>query len=519
MLLLQTDIIIAQITFNKRVRYNFPACVITGVVPTETSFFVSGMITDSMQPFNASLLFIELDLAGDVLTVSIFTDSVNEYAPWAGDFQREGNGNFVLPVHSSGLGNMTSSIFKYDGVGNVIFAKHYENPVETPEGFMTPRAGMVVLPDGGYVLVNWADAEWFDGYNDIYVIRTDSVGTVIWDEIISGAQWDRPESVRLTPDNKILIGATETNDNTTIDDIDYRCKVYQMNLDGEVEWTWTSTPEMGNIQAAYDILPLADSSVYIATANCRQFYNTSGSAWSIKYLRRLIRLNKEHEVVMDTTYGYYKDIPNQVFDGYYGLMTNLIMLKDSTTFVAAGSEYYNDYIAYTVDIEMGTIDKYHLDGTSIWSRKYGIIADSVNQHEIYDIKETSDGGFIIVGESKGYNAFPQQGWLLKIDSMGCLIPGCGATPIDDVVEVEVVAHIFPNPTSDYLNFELRGYKGSDVLTMRVVDMAGQVIRTRHLPDATSTYIVPVYDWPEAAFVLQVFAGQELLCAKVFEVTN
>jgi hypothetical protein len=55
-----------------------------------------------------------------------------------------------------------------------------------------------------------------------------------------------------------------------------------------------------------------------------------------------------------------------------------------------------------------------LDGDSLWSRTYGGIGDD----ECYDIKRSSDGGYLLVGYTRSWGSDGRDIWLLKTNASG-----------------------------------------------------------------------------------------------------
>jgi hypothetical protein len=92
-------------------------------------------------------------------------------------------------------------------------------------------------------------------------------------------------------------------------------------------------------------------------------------------------------------------------------------------------------------------------GDLMWQRFYRVVNTSDKIHDIYDLKATFDGGVTFVGVSADLtetdftddNPF-QQGWLVKTDEYGCLVPGCQTL---DTNEFELPEGTFftygPNP--------------------------------------------------------------------------
>jgi len=86
----------------------------------------------------------------------------------------------------------------------------------------------------------------------------------------------------------------------------------------------------------------------------------------------------------------------------------------------------------------------------------------------------------------------QQGWLIKVDEYGCLVPGCHI--IDDVDEAAAPSpqwKLYPNPASDFLNVFFDPGERPAEGQFRVLDAQGRILkRFEPLPGET-TYLLPL----------------------------
>jgi len=86
---------------------------------------------------------------------------------------------------------------------------------------------LILLPDGGFVLVG-STTSMSAGGKDVYVVRTDNLGNVIWENRFGGAGDDIGNSVILGNNNSIYVCGEVTQDSTII--LGLR-DVYVLNLD------------------------------------------------------------------------------------------------------------------------------------------------------------------------------------------------------------------------------------------------------------------------------------------------
>jgi hypothetical protein len=91
---------------------------------------------------------------------------------------------------------------------------------------------------------------------------------------------------------------------------------------------------------------------------------------------------------------------------------------------------------------------------------------------LQDVVPEPDGGFTACGNlSDGQ----QDLWVIRVDSFGCLVPGCQM--YDHIAEQATELHvcIYPNPTSDRLYISFRsGTEPTGIF--KVIDSAGSVVR-------------------------------------------
>ena len=100
----------------------------------------------------------------------------------------------------------------------------------------------------------------------------------------------------------------------------------------------------------------------------------------------------------------------------------------------------------------------------------------------------------------------QRAWFIKVDSEGCLIPGCGLVDTASPDKEGPVLLIYPNPADQYLNIYL-GDNGGQEWTFLVFDGAGRQFGRYEAPLGQTTYMVPVGNYPSGSYYLQVVDKQ------------
>ncbi|MEM8583007.1 MAG: T9SS type A sorting domain-containing protein [Bacteroidota bacterium] len=132
--------------------------------------------------------------------------------------------------------------------------------------------------------------------------------------------------------------------------------------------------------------------------------------------------------------------------------------------------------------------KFSNGGDLLWRRAYSHFDSSGTNNRIYDFKPSPDGGFIMVGETGVFGVDPdndtlgllpyQQGWIIKVDESGCLIPGCDdfVSSYEELIDaIEPDALVFPNPVDRDLYF-LTNLHGTSIQA-QIFNEQGQLMRS------------------------------------------
>jgi type IX secretion system substrate protein len=484
--------LIGQITFNQRYHFNTLATYLTSIIPTDSCYYATGIYADTLPFLQVGSLFMKMDLEGNPVFVKKLISPEKSYETWFNDLTALPDGNFAVQAFSVDTTAKTMLI-KFNNDGDTLFTKEYLSPLYPNYYFIQPRGGFSATPDGGFVFSNWINT---NGGSDIFLIKTDSLGNKQWGKFYGNSMWDRPQSLIVTPEGKIIAGGIRTNDNTALENYTYRCHIFQVDSAGNVEWDYLSPNGVGFLRdAANDMVLLDDGSLVVASGVGTEIdWPSVNQVYFDKMVFKLkANLEEEWNVV-------FKE-PKLTGSAY---LSNVIRVSDGSGFVIAGKTG-EDTPGNNNFALRGWIGKVSPDGDSIWTREYIGVESNNPRHQIIDLKETADGGFIICGESRDLDAdsIPQQAWLLKLDEYGCLVPGCyTATEEPAGGEPAISLAIYPNPASDYLNFYLRTPRPVREASFRIVNAEGRLMKTFQSDRPDATYIVPVWDWAAGVYFLQ-----------------
>lgn len=234
---------------------------------------------------------------------------------------------------------------------------------------------------------------------------------------------------------------------------------------------------------------------------------------TIRYRGNVVKLNSNLQVEWDTKFGEEQGWP-------WIDLRDAVMLEDSSVVVAGThAEEVDNGNAFQSYGWLVKIDKY---GDVLWERKFYNISHTEdplnNYHRIMALDKTPDGGFVGVGEARNgtdiLDGLPgQHGWLVKTDSLGCIVPGCQFADVKEETDLEQALTVYPNPVQDQLNVF---YAGGQEGTLKLSSLEGKVLRQTKVSSEAITYMVPVGDLAAGVYlvVLENTVGEVVVTKKV-----
>ena len=235
--------------------------------------------------------------------------------------------------------------------------------------------------DGGFIVIG--RLEPLDGGDyDIILLKTNSFGIEVWREKYGGSEYDGAYSVQQTTDNGYIIAGSTRSFGIGED------AAYLIKTDVEGNEIWSKTFSRS------DYLPIEGYAVQQTTDGG---YIIAGStAISFNYL---IKTDHDGNEIWNSTIGASNGKPGysvqQTRDGGYIVTGSIFTLE-------------NDWDAYLI--------KVNSQGTMVWNRTIG----NSKQDEGYHVRQTVDGGYIIVGFTTPPDGI-REIFLVKTDSDGYVL--------------------------------------------------------------------------------------------------
>ncbi len=328
------------------------------------------------------------------------------------------DGGYVFAGTTSSVnGDITSSkgsfdfwIVKIDSFGKLIWKKSFGGSNEEIPNSIQQTT------DGGYVIVGHSfstdgDVSKNNGGKDLWVIKIDAEGNLIWEKSFGGSRDDSFGYIQQTSDNGYIIaGRTNSVDGDVKENKgQFDCWVIKLNAIGNLEWERTYGGSLHDTSGS--IIQTTDGG-YIIAANVS---STDGD---------VIGNDK-----LDTNTWVFKTdssgviIWQKIFGGSGNENIQSIKKTNDEGYVIVGSTYSQDGDVSGTNGESDFwIIKIDNSGNLIWNRTYG----GSKIDAAYSVVQNSQGNYIIAGVTQStdgdVNGFlgNRDGWIINLDSSGNL---------------------------------------------------------------------------------------------------
>ncbi len=289
---------------------------------------------------------------------------------------RTADGNYVAVGETrsfSKLGDPDVYVIKFDPNGNLIWERTFG-------GEMKDFAKDVVATGDGGVLLTGASESFGDDYLDAYVVKVDKNGKEEWAKVVGGERDDIANALALTTDGGFVItGVTQS--------YGYQSKDYYIvRFDKHARQRWTKVFGEESEDIAKDVVATNDGGCVITGA--------TKSYGSKRNDVMVIKVAANGKLLWQRLFGYKEKE-----------WMNAIAKTEGGGFMMAGltdSFGHGEFDFYVMQLDR--------EGHSLWSPVYGGEDDDI----AHDIARTTDGDFVVVGSTKSYGKGKEDYFIVKL---------------------------------------------------------------------------------------------------------
>jgi hypothetical protein len=295
---------------------------------------------------------------------------------WSADLTSDGR--YIIAGWTRSLGSGDDFyLIKTDASGNALWDRNYGGSSQDVAYSVQQTS------EGGYIIVGYTES-YGAGLEDYYIVKTNSIGDTLWTRVYGGSSTDYGHCVQQTFDGGYIIVGTAYSFASF-------CDFWLLKTDSSGDTLWTRTYGDSYYDYGWSVQQTSDGGYIVAGTGAI----ISGNGYDMY----IVKTDSSGDTLWTSTYGgtdpdFGRSV-QQTSDGGY-------IIAGYTESYGAGLEDF--YIVKTDPL-----------GDTLWTRVYG----GINHDYAYSVDQTSDGGYIITGET---NSFGSGGnydvYLVKTNSFG-----------------------------------------------------------------------------------------------------
>jgi len=306
--------------------------------------------------------------------------------------QQTSDGGYIVAgeTDSYGAGYTDVYLIKTDASGNLTWEKTFG-------GSATDCAySLDQTTDGGYIVAG-KTSSYGAGYSDVYLIKTDASGNKDWEKTFGGSAMDYAHYVQQTADGGYIVAGTTASYGAGGEDF------YLVKTDASGNKEWEKTLGGSSDDCGYSAQQTTDGGYIVA--GCTISYGVGGG--DVYLVKTDASGNKEWEKTFGGNAFDVAVYVEQTTDGGY------IAFGNTDSFGAGGADLY--------------LIKTDASGNMEWEKTIG----GSGWEYAYSAQQTSDGGYITVGETDSYGAGGGDVYMVKLGT------GINNTPVGENVTVSL----------------------------------------------------------------------------------
>ncbi|MDD2890668.1 MAG: T9SS type A sorting domain-containing protein [bacterium] len=225
---------------------------------TDGGYIITGSIFSVFVIGGWDILLVKTDSLGDTLWTRLY-GSLGAANDWGTCVQQTTDGGYII---TGTMWDALPCLLKIDSLGDTMWTKVYSLPLG---GILSDGNWVLQLDDKGYIIAGTIMDTSFHSGQDVYLIRTDSLGDTLWTKIFSKGAENNNEVAKCiqqtTDSGYIISGSTSSSDSFT------SAYLIKTNSSGDTLWTRTFSGS-NSISSAFCVQQTTDSGYITTGGSC-----------------------------------------------------------------------------------------------------------------------------------------------------------------------------------------------------------------------------------------------------------
>lgn len=384
------------------------------------------------------------------------------------DIKQTSDKGYIITGSTSsfGMGNTDLYLVKLDSMGQKVFDKtfgNYNNEV---------GKSIIQLSDSSIVMAGYTNSFGSGGY-DIFVVKTNKNGNVIWQKTFGGTDWDFAHSIKATQDGGLIVaGTTYSYGRGNADGY-----LVKLDVNGNTQWQKT----YGGVKDDEFKSVVETNDGGFAITGYTKSYNDvdSGDVWVFKTSNigdslwcKFYGGGKEdfgNEIIQHPNGNFFvagatASIGSGLLDAYFIKMDlNANQIWEQVDGFATTNESANGVAIPKGNLSQSVYAMTDNQGIFGVDPKIMILNNgsgyvnatgygATGTEEVFKIASTYDYGFVCVGHTNSFNAVLSDIYVIKVDSN--LVGAQSITSVNQISSMEKnETSIYPNPAKRFVYIE------------------------------------------------------------------
>lgn len=338
-------------------------------------------------------------------------------------------------------------IMKFDLGLDTIWTKQYDEYF--PETYFYTFAPS----DSGFVIAGEHGPT--PGERGTFIMEIDTVGNLLWHNEIHAPEEGlfRSHSISTYGNNYITSGVDQAGDNESYLEV--------LDTSGNLSYSLqdNSPPPLGQRGRMLHLIN-SENEVIACQAVSYSWLTPPSLAYNAIRIYKLDTITPE----LLTQNEYFEDQ-----DWLGGHVRKIIEVNDGYTMMGGYREPFGG-----VNQRKAWIMKVDNEFQQDWYTELSYDDAPGNAHYPYDMEQTSDGGYVVVGAYRNSADFYDRTWLVKVDACGDLVwQGCEPVGTGEYQFVDTKLKVYPNPAQEMISIELE--EDFDPSSVQLTNMLGEIV--------------------------------------------
>ncbi|MEI7897182.1 MAG: T9SS type A sorting domain-containing protein [bacterium] len=360
-------------------------------------------------------------------------------------------------------------------------------------------AQVKVDPDRNLIITGLHYPNTSNGRASMLLMKADTKGNLIWKKHYGTGLHYEGKSVICTSDGGYAIGGYGYGIPLP-PDFSGDPVLIKTDSAGNQQWMLNMGSILVDTKAM--ICNSMDGNIIVGTTYCDSMPGSGPIAVGNPYRRiNLLKVDNNGNILWNKKYG---------LSTVYNELQNIRENSDGSL-VACGMT--TRFYTYTIDYA-GWIFKTNQDGDSLWYREYVVCDGKTSWNWLWDVLQTKDNGFIAGGNVYVHppDTGSHDGWILKVDSLGCENPSYCWVGINQERDLPVVERltIFPIPASSTIQVAIVNIKPDFPVYLTLVDLFGNKVKEVLIPSVETSIRIDISAIPDGLYLVIARSGNQII---------